>query len=81
MGERLLTSERVMEEIFGEEEMLILHRVALEMGYADRNLRPQASSSMVQRMEIIQLDDDDEMMDVSQMGVIGNGGMYILLTG
>ncbi|KAL0729767.1 hypothetical protein Bca4012_025860 [Brassica carinata] len=77
LGERLLTSEMVMEEIFGEEEMLILHRVALEMGYADRNLRPQASSSMVQRMEIIQLDDDDEMMDVSQMGVIGNGGAVV----
>ncbi|KAL0722472.1 LOW QUALITY PROTEIN: hypothetical protein Bca4012_037071 [Brassica carinata] len=61
LGERLLTSERVMNEIFGEQEMLILHRVALEMEYADRVLRPQSSTGVVQRMEIIQLDDDDEM--------------------
>ncbi|KAJ4871697.1 SWIM-type domain-containing protein [Raphanus sativus] len=38
LGERLLTSERVMTEIFGEQEILILHRVALEMAYADRVL-------------------------------------------
>ncbi|KAJ4889033.1 Uncharacterized protein Rs2_28781 [Raphanus sativus] len=36
LGERLLISERVMSEIFGEQEMLLLHRVALEMSYADR---------------------------------------------
>ncbi|KAL0742545.1 hypothetical protein Bca4012_084058 [Brassica carinata] len=72
LGERLLMSERVMNEIFGEQEMLILHRVALEMEYADRVLRPQSSTGVVQRMEIIQLDDDDEMVDVSQMSGTGN---------
>ncbi|CAN6933301.1 unnamed protein product, partial [Brassica oleracea] len=68
-GERLVTSERVMNEIFGELEMLILHRVALEIGHADRVLRPQPSSGVTQRIKIIQLDDDDdEMVDVSQTG-------------
>lgn len=73
MGERLVTSERVMNEIFGEQEMLILHRVALEIGHADRVLRPQPSTGVTQGIEIIQLDDDDEMVDVSQTGGTGNG--------
>lgn len=72
MGERLVTSERVMNEIFGEQEMLILHRVALEIGHADRVLRPQPSFGVTQRIKIIQLDDDDEMVDVSQTGGTGN---------
>uniref|UniRef100_M4F017 SWIM-type domain-containing protein n=1 Tax=Brassica campestris TaxID=3711 RepID=M4F017_BRACM len=73
LGERLVTSERVMNEIFGEQEMLILHRVALEIGHADRVLRPQPSTGVTQGIEIIQLDDDDEMVDVSQTGGTGNG--------
>ncbi|KAL0715952.1 hypothetical protein Bca4012_065274 [Brassica carinata] len=71
LGERLLTSERVMNEIFGEQEMLILHRVALEMEFADRVRRPRTSTGVVQRVKIIQLDDDDEMPDTSQMSVTG----------
>ena len=87
MGERLVTSERVMNEIFGEQEILILHRVALEIGHADRVLRPQPSSVVTQRIKIIQLDDDDEMVDVSQTGGTGNGnlegtgGMFFVLIG
>ncbi|KAF8077394.1 hypothetical protein N665_1041s0009 [Sinapis alba] len=70
--ERLLTSETVMNEIFGEEEMLIFHRVALEMGHADRVIRPHAGGGVVNGMEIIQLDDDDdEMVDVAPMGGSG----------
>lgn len=57
-----------MEEMFGEQQMLILHRVALEIEYADRLLRPQTSTGVDQTMEIIQLD-DDEMVDGSQMRV------------
>ncbi|KAH0885598.1 hypothetical protein HID58_061694 [Brassica napus] len=72
LGERLVTSERVMNEIFGEQEILILHRVALEIGHADRVLRPQPSFGVTQRIKIIQLDDDDEMVDVSQTGGTGN---------
>ncbi|CAN7084409.1 unnamed protein product [Brassica oleracea var. botrytis] len=68
LGERLVASERVMNEIFGEQEMLILHHVALEIGHADRVLPPQPSSGVTQRIKIIQLDDDDEMVDVSQTG-------------
>ncbi|KAJ4915960.1 Uncharacterized protein Rs2_01510 [Raphanus sativus] len=73
-GERLLTSLQVMTEIFGEQEMLILHRVALEMSYADRVLGTQNSTGVVQGVEIIQLDDDDdEMVEASQMARTPNG--------
>ncbi|KAG2314217.1 hypothetical protein Bca52824_017339 [Brassica carinata] len=63
-GERLLTCEEVMKEIFGEREMVILHRVALEMGSADKAPRPQPGGRNVTGMEIIQLDDDDDMVVV-----------------
>ncbi|CAH8355049.1 unnamed protein product [Eruca vesicaria subsp. sativa] len=66
LGERLVVSEGVMKEVFGEEEMAILHRVALEMAYADRILGRGSNEGVVRRMEIIQLDDDAEMADVSQ---------------
>ncbi|KAL0900240.1 hypothetical protein Bca101_084201 [Brassica carinata] len=46
-GERLLTCEEVMKEIFGEREMVLFHRVALEMGYADKALRPQPGGVVV----------------------------------
>ncbi|CAH8346972.1 unnamed protein product [Eruca vesicaria subsp. sativa] len=36
LGERLLLSESVLAEIFGEEKMVIIHRVALEMAHAER---------------------------------------------
>ncbi|KAL0796728.1 hypothetical protein Bca101_068105 [Brassica carinata] len=62
-GERIVTSERVMNEIFGEQEMLIFHRVALEMAYADRVRHCQDGRGTVHRMEIIQLEDDEEMVD------------------
>lgn len=88
-GERLLTSLQVITEIFGEQEMLILHRVALEMSYADRVLGTQNSTGVVQGVEIIQLDDDDddEMVEASQMartrnGTLGRtGGMFQTMTG
>lgn len=64
-GERIGTSERVMNEIFGEEEMLIFHRIALEMANAYR-LRPrQGENGAVHGVEIIQLEDDEEMVDAT----------------
>ncbi|KAL0723498.1 hypothetical protein Bca4012_038097 [Brassica carinata] len=45
-GERIIASEAVMNEIFGEQGMLVFHRVALEMGYADKVLRPHAGSGV-----------------------------------
>ncbi|KAJ4893780.1 Uncharacterized protein Rs2_20574 [Raphanus sativus] len=73
LGERLLMSERVMSEIFGEQDMLVLHRVALEMAHADRVMGGPAGSGVPTGVEIIQLDDDDDMTEASQTGTAGNG--------
>lgn len=62
-----------MSEIFGEQEMLLLHRVALEMSYADRVMGRTRGSGVAQGIEIIQLDDDDDMMEASQIGRTENG--------
>ncbi|KAG2322423.1 hypothetical protein Bca52824_015636 [Brassica carinata] len=63
-GERLPTSERVMNEIFGEQEMLIFYRVALEMGLVDMGVGSQAISGVGQGIEVIRIDDDEDMADV-----------------
>ncbi|XP_056843052.1 uncharacterized protein LOC130495646 [Raphanus sativus] len=72
-GERLLISERVMSEIFGEQEMLLLHRVALEMSYADRVMGRPRVTDVPQGFEIIQLDDDDDILEASEIGSTVNG--------
>ncbi|KAG5388521.1 hypothetical protein IGI04_030062 [Brassica rapa subsp. trilocularis] len=60
-GHRIPTSVAVLNEIFGKQDMLIFHRIALEMNHADSN----------QEMEIINLDDDDEdMLDVQPLQTI-----------
>ncbi|CAH8354932.1 unnamed protein product [Eruca vesicaria subsp. sativa] len=71
-GERLLVSESVLTEIFREQEIVVIHCIALEMAYADMALRHETWAGVVQRIEIIQLDDDNEMVDFSQNGVTGN---------
>ncbi|KAG5375830.1 hypothetical protein IGI04_040426, partial [Brassica rapa subsp. trilocularis] len=35
-GKRMATSEKVMTEIFGEEEMVVFYRVAMEMEFAEK---------------------------------------------
>ncbi|CAH8382620.1 unnamed protein product [Eruca vesicaria subsp. sativa] len=49
--------------------MVIIHRVALEMAHADRTRQAQTGTGVVQRMEIVQLDADDEMVDTFQPGL------------
>lgn len=73
-GERMLTSLAVMNEIFGEQEMLVFHRVALEMELADRVRPPNAEGVRANGVEIIQLDDDDEMLEVAHVVGQGHGG-------
>ncbi|KAF3523945.1 hypothetical protein F2Q69_00048074 [Brassica cretica] len=64
LGERLVASERVMNEIFGEQEMLILHHVALEIGHADRVLPPQPSSGPQPLAQIPAADAPSVLWDV-----------------
>lgn len=49
-----------MSQIFGEREMALLHRVAMEMGYADRVQRTHGQTAAHTGMEIIQLDEEDD---------------------
>ncbi|CAH8392089.1 unnamed protein product [Eruca vesicaria subsp. sativa] len=65
-GERLLTSATVMWEIFGEHEMQLLYRVALELGSVDRGLDIHTVTGVQQRIEVILIDDDDDMVDVEE---------------
>ncbi|KAF8093512.1 hypothetical protein N665_0383s0139, partial [Sinapis alba] len=67
-GERLLTSERVVTEIFGEQEMLLFYRVALEMRHVDRGVRTHAVSRVGQGIEVIRIEDDEDMVDVPNVG-------------
>ncbi|XP_048608171.1 uncharacterized protein LOC125584176 [Brassica napus] len=67
-GQRLETSERVMREIFGEEEMQLLYRVALEMAHVDRDGGFNAISGVGQGIDVIHIDDDEDMADVANVG-------------
>ncbi|CAH8392795.1 unnamed protein product [Eruca vesicaria subsp. sativa] len=50
-SERLLTSERVMLEIFGEQEMQLLYRVAQELQHVDRGVGFQGASTSTAAQE------------------------------
>ncbi|KAG2267134.1 hypothetical protein Bca52824_074213 [Brassica carinata] len=67
LADRAATTERVMNEIFTEEEMVIFHRVSLEMAYGDSIIAQEPRVNQPVR-EIIELDDDeDEMVDGNQI--------------
>ncbi|KAF3607669.1 hypothetical protein DY000_02050203 [Brassica cretica] len=65
---KTLCLEKVVKEIFGEQDMLVLHLVVLEMGFADRELHPLEGSGGVPGIEIIQLYKDDVMMEIGTKG-------------
>lgn len=80
-AERIETSERVMTEIFGEQEMQLLYRVALEMRHVDRGLGLHGVNGVGLGMNVIQIEDDD-MMDAPYIGsrapeVGGSSGKYL----
>ncbi|KAJ4906322.1 Uncharacterized protein Rs2_09980 [Raphanus sativus] len=66
-AERIETSERVMTEIFGEQEMQLLYRVALEMRHVDRGLGLHGVNGVGLGMNVIQIEDDD-MVDAPYIG-------------
>ena len=63
-------SRSVLEEIFNEQEMMVLHRVDLEMDLAD-TLQAQADMRFeaVSR-EVIIVEDDDANMTDAQSGTV-----------
>lgn len=57
-----------MREIFGEQEMQLLYRVALEMAHVDRDGGFNAISGVGQGIDVIHIDDDEDMADVANVG-------------
>ena len=58
-----------MNEIFGDQEMALFHRVAMEMEHADREKNSDKYELGGPGTEIIRLDDDSEMEDASRVVV------------
>ncbi|KAL0731936.1 hypothetical protein Bca4012_028030 [Brassica carinata] len=68
-GKRKIASEEVMNEIFGDQEMALFHRVAMEMEHADKEKNSDKYELGGPGTEIIRLDDDSEMEDASRVVV------------
>ncbi|KAH0885105.1 LOW QUALITY PROTEIN: hypothetical protein HID58_061201, partial [Brassica napus] len=67
-GKRMATSEKVMNEIFGEEEMVVFYRVAMEMELADKEKTRQMDEQAQPGPWLIRLDDYSDMEDASKGG-------------
>ncbi|CAF1855219.1 unnamed protein product [Brassica napus] len=65
-GKRMATSEKVMNEIFGEEEMVVFYRVAMEMELADKEKTRQMDEQAQPGPWLIRLDDYSDMEDASK---------------
>ncbi|KAL0728953.1 hypothetical protein Bca4012_025046 [Brassica carinata] len=65
-GGRMVASESVMNEIFGEEEMVVFYRVAMEMELADKEKARKLEEQKGLGPCLICLDDDTEMEDGSK---------------
>ncbi|KAJ4879950.1 Uncharacterized protein Rs2_37004 [Raphanus sativus] len=88
MNERIIVcSVSVLEEIFSEEDMVILHRVALELNspsYTRGRRAPPPSPTTnggSTRMELVLLDDDDEVMATTQVSNGGHSGLIVANSG
>lgn len=79
-GRRMIASEEVMNEIFGEEEMEIFYRVEMEMGLADKEKARKLAEQRLPLTGIIRLDDDYDMEDASRI-VMRGGSTTGLLQG
>lgn len=81
-GESLETSERVMRAVFGEHELQLLYRVALEMGHVDRGMGCHGVTNVGQGIDVIRIEDDEDMVDAANMEaqtsqVGSSGGKFI----
>ncbi|KAF3526268.1 hypothetical protein F2Q69_00048898 [Brassica cretica] len=62
-GEAVIASQAVLEEYFNDEEMMVIHRVHLEMKKAKLDLENQRCYQLVHGNEIIVIDDTDSDSD------------------
>ncbi|KAG2253356.1 hypothetical protein Bca52824_083492 [Brassica carinata] len=63
LGEAVVASQAVLEEYFNDQEMMVFHRVHLEMEKAKLNLKNQRCYQLVHGNEIIVIDDTDSDSD------------------
>ncbi|KAL0805356.1 hypothetical protein Bca101_097847 [Brassica carinata] len=62
-GEAVIASQAMLEEYFNDEEMMVIHRVHLEMKKAKLDLENQRCYQLVHGNEIIVIDDTDSDSD------------------
>ncbi|KAL0827500.1 hypothetical protein Bca101_051178 [Brassica carinata] len=62
-GEAVVASQAVLEEYFNDQEMMVIHRVHLEMEKAKLDLEDQQCYQLVHGNEIIVIDDTDSDSD------------------
>ncbi|CAN6929784.1 unnamed protein product [Brassica oleracea] len=63
LGEAVIASQAMLEEYFNDEEMMVIHRVHLEMKKAKLDLENQRCYQLVHGNEIIVIDDTDSDSD------------------
>jgi len=63
LGEAVVASQAVLEEYFNDQEMMVIHRVHLEMEKAKLDLENQQCYQLVHGNEIIVIDDTDSDSD------------------
>ncbi|CAN7084930.1 unnamed protein product [Brassica oleracea var. botrytis] len=63
LGEAVIASQAMLEEYFNDEEMMVIHRVHLEMKRAKLDLENQRCYQLVHGNEIIVIDDTDSDSD------------------
>ncbi|CAF1963223.1 unnamed protein product [Brassica napus] len=63
LGEAVVASKAVLEEYFNDQEMMVIHRVHLEMEKAKLDLENQQCYQLVHGNEIIVIDDTDSDSD------------------
>lgn len=71
-GKRMLASEEVMNEIFGEEEMSVFYRVAMEMDHADKEKNRHLLEQGGPGTELIRLGDDSVMEEANRVVCVGS---------
>ncbi|KAL0666698.1 hypothetical protein Bca4012_029402 [Brassica carinata] len=71
VGRRMTCNRSILEKIFNEQEMMVLHRVDLEMDLADTLQEQDDRRYEAVDREVILVEDDDENMTDAQTGTDG----------
>ncbi|CAN6924700.1 unnamed protein product [Brassica oleracea] len=77
LGEAVVASQAVLEEYFNDQEMMVIHRVHLEMEKAKLDLENQRCYELVHGNEIIVIDDTDSDGDGTEP--LGSNNLPIIV--